>query len=112
MPEKQSYHTTFSLVRPLTQEERQLARSAAQEAVQRDVGDRPNRDYFNHHAVHRYPPGVTRLINALCVALLLAAFTPNGQRIRRTVRMRLRTEVRLYEKFKQRCRSVSVPRQS
>lgn len=34
-------------IKPLTQEERQLARSAAQEAVHREIGDRPNHDYFN-----------------------------------------------------------------
>jgi len=68
-------------IKPLTQEERQLARSAAQEAVQREIGDRPNRDYFNHHAARRYPPGVTKLINALCIVLLLAAFTPSAIRL-------------------------------
>jgi len=68
-------------IKPLTQEERQLARSAAQEAVQREIGDRPNRDYFNHHAARRYPPGVTKLINVLCIVLLLAAFTPSAIRL-------------------------------
>jgi len=68
-------------IKPLTQEERQFARSAAQEAVQREIGDRPNRDYFNHHAARRYPPGVTKLINVLCIVLLLAAFTPSAIRL-------------------------------
>jgi len=68
-------------IKPLTQEERQLARSAAQEAVQREIGDRPNRGYFNHHAARRYPPGVTKLINVLCIVLLLAAFTPSAIRL-------------------------------
>jgi len=68
-------------IKPLTQEERQLARSAAQEAVQREIGDRPNREYFNHHATRRYPPGVTKLINVLCIVLLLAAFTPSAIRL-------------------------------
>jgi len=49
--------------------------------VQREIGDRPNRDYFNHHAARRYPPGVTKLINALCIVLLLAAFTPSAIRL-------------------------------
>jgi len=73
--------TPLSQIKPLTQEERQLARSAAQEAVQRDIGDRPNREYFNHHATRRYPPGVTKLINVLCIVLLLAAFTPSAIRL-------------------------------
>lgn len=68
-------------IKPLTQEERQAARAAAQEAVQRDIGDRPNREYFNHHAARRYPPGVTKLINVLCIVLLLAAFTPSAIRL-------------------------------
>ena len=34
----------------------------------------------------------------------VTSITPNGQRVRRPVKMRLRTKVRLYEKFKQRCR--------
>lgn len=68
-------------IKPLTQEERQAARTAAQEAVQRDLGDHPNREYFNHHAARRYPPGVTKLINVLCIILLLAAFTPSAIRL-------------------------------
>lgn len=68
-------------IKPLTQEERQAARAAAQEAVQRDIGDRPNREYFNHHTAQRYPPGVTKLINVLCIVLLLAAFTPSAIRL-------------------------------
>lgn len=35
----------------------------------------------------------------------VTSITPNGQRVRRAVKMRLRTKVRLYEKFKQQCRS-------
>ncbi len=68
-------------IRPLTQEERQLARSAAEDAVMRDLGDRPDREHFNHHAAHRYPPIVTKLISGLCIALLLAAFTPSAIRL-------------------------------
>ncbi len=35
----------------------------------------------------------------------VTSITLGGQRVRRKVRMRLRTKVRLYEKFKQRCRT-------
>ncbi len=35
----------------------------------------------------------------------VTAITPSGQRVRRAVNMRLRTKVRLYEKFKHRCRT-------
>ena len=71
----------LSQVRSLTQDERQLARGAAQEAVFRDIGDRPERDQFNHYAARRYPPNVTKLINVLCILLLLAAFTPSAIRL-------------------------------
>jgi hypothetical protein len=71
----------LSQIKPLTQEERQHARAASQEAVLRDLGDRPDRERFNHYAARRYPPGVTTLINALCIALLLAAFTPSAIRL-------------------------------
>jgi hypothetical protein len=68
-------------IKPLNQEERQLARSAAAEAVMRDIGERPQRDHYNQHAAHRYPPMVTKLISGLCIALLLAAFTPSAIRL-------------------------------
>lgn len=34
----------------------------------------------------------------------VTVFTGGGQRVRRKVQMRLRTKLRLYEKFKRRCR--------
>ena len=71
----------LSQIKPLTQEERQLAHAAAEEAVMRDIGERPQRDHFNHHAAYRYPPMVTKLITGLCIALLLAAFTPSAIRL-------------------------------
>lgn len=71
----------FSQLKPLTQEERQNARAAAQHAITRAVGDRPLRDHYNQHTAQRYPPMVTRLINGLCIALLLAAFTPSAIRL-------------------------------
>lgn len=36
----------------------------------------------------------------------VTSITPDGQRVRRKVQMRLRTRIRLYEKFKRRCRSL------
>jgi hypothetical protein len=71
----------ISQIRPLTQEERQLARAAAQVAVVRDIGERPQRAHFTQHASHCYPPRVTKLITGLCIALLLAAFTPSAIRL-------------------------------
>lgn len=37
----------------------------------------------------------------------VTSITPGGHRIRRKVQMRLRTKIRLYEKFRQRCRGQS-----
>jgi len=37
----------------------------------------------------------------------VTSITLSGQRIRRKVQMRLRTKVRLYEKFKRRCRDIT-----
>jgi nucleoid DNA-binding protein len=34
----------------------------------------------------------------------VTSITPGGQRVRRKVKMRLRTKIRLYTKFKQRCK--------
>lgn len=71
----------LSHIRPLTQEERQMAHAAAQEAAMRDVGEHPQRDLFNHYTAQRFPPSVTKLITGLCIALLLAAFTPSAIRL-------------------------------
>jgi hypothetical protein len=68
-------------IKPLTQEERQNARALAQQAVVREVGERPLRENFDRHTASRYPPSVTRLINILCIVLLLAAFTPSAIRL-------------------------------
>ena len=38
----------------------------------------------------------------------VTVFTASGQRVRRKVQMRLRTKLRLYEKFRQRCRQPKV----
>ena len=68
-------------IKPLTQEQRQNAHDAAQQAVMRAVGDRPQREHFDRHTASRYPQSVSRLINGLCIVLLLAAFTPSAIRL-------------------------------
>lgn len=74
-------HLQLSQLKPLTQEERQNAQVAAQQSVMRAVGERPLREAFDRHTASRYPPSVTKLINALCIVLLLAAFTPSAIRL-------------------------------
>lgn len=71
----------LSQIKPLTQEERQNAQVAAQQAVMRAVGERPLREAFDRHTASRYPPFVSKLINWLCIVLLLAAFTPSAIRL-------------------------------
>jgi hypothetical protein len=68
-------------IRPLTQDERQGAYEAAHEAVIRATGPRPERHQFTHHAPHKYPPAVTRLITTLCIVLLVAVFAPSAIRL-------------------------------
>jgi hypothetical protein len=68
-------------IKPLTQEGRQNAHVSAQHAVMRAVGERPLREAFDRHTASRYPPSVTKLINGLCIVLLLAAFTPSAIRL-------------------------------
>jgi hypothetical protein len=71
----------INTLRPLTQEQRQSAWQAAQAAVIRAAGGRPNREHFSHTTTTKYPPAVTRLIVSLCLILLLAAFTPSAIRL-------------------------------
>ncbi len=68
-------------LRPLTQEQRQSARRAAQKAVIQTVGVKPNREHFSQTTITKYPAAVTRLIAGLCLLLLLAAFTPSAIRL-------------------------------
>jgi hypothetical protein len=68
-------------LRPLTQDQRQSARQAARQAVVRSSGPRPTREQFTHHTLSKYSQSVTRLINLLCIILLLAAFTPSAIRL-------------------------------
>lgn len=71
----------MSDLKPLTQEQRHDARESAIDALQRMIGDRPDRESFDHHTASTYPPSVTRLIAGLCLVLLLAAFTPSAIRL-------------------------------
>jgi hypothetical protein len=68
-------------LRPLTQEQRQIARQAACEAVVRAIGVKPTREQFTFTTISKYPLAITRLISGLCLVLLLAAFTPSAIRL-------------------------------
>ncbi len=68
-------------LRPLTQDQRQSAHRAARQAAVRAIGPKPTREHFSSATISRYPASVTRLIAALCLVLLLAAFTPSAIRL-------------------------------
>ena len=68
-------------LRPLTQEQRQTAYQAAHQAAIRSLGSKPMREQFSAATISKYPISVTRLISALCLILLLAAFTPSAIRL-------------------------------
>jgi hypothetical protein len=69
----------LSQIKPLTQEQRQKAYESSQQAVAHAVGKQPQRDNFDRHTASRYPSTVSKLINGLCIILLLAAFTPSAK---------------------------------
>jgi hypothetical protein len=71
----------LSQIKPLTQEQRQKAYESSQQAAIRAIGEKPQRDNFDRHTASRYPPTVSKLINCLCIILLLAAFTPSAIRL-------------------------------
>lgn len=71
----------LALVRPLAQEERLAAREAARAAILTISGTKPDRATFDTPNVSRYPRSITRLITALCLLLLIAAFTPSAIRL-------------------------------
>ena len=68
-------------IKPLNQEKRQSARQAAYRAVINAVGAKPTREQFMYTTISKYPPAIVRLISALCLILLLAAFTPSAIRL-------------------------------
>lgn len=68
-------------IKPLNQEQRQAARQAAHRAVIKAIGAKPTREQFIYTTISKYPPAIMRLISALCLILLLAAFTPSAIRL-------------------------------
>jgi hypothetical protein len=81
MSSESQNHTQLYQIKPLTQEQRQKAYESAQQAVIRAIGEKPQRDHFDRHTASRFPPTVSKLINGLCIILLLAAFTPSAIRL-------------------------------
>jgi hypothetical protein len=71
----------INIIRPLTQEQRQAARHLAHRAVINTIGAKPTREQFMYTTISKYPPAIMRLISALCLVLLLAAFTPSAIRL-------------------------------
>ncbi len=67
----------------LTEADRLAARDVARQNAIRRVGDRPQREQFEHHAASKYPPFVRTAITGFMVLLLIAAFAPSAFRIYR-----------------------------
>lgn len=68
----------LQVLRPLTQEERELARENARNAI---IGTPPDRKHFAHAAPSKFPAYVQWIILTLCIVLLIAAFLPSAIRL-------------------------------
>jgi hypothetical protein len=68
-------------LRPLSQDERLAANQTACNAVLKSIGEYPTREQFINYAASKYPLHTTRLIIALCIIALTAAFTPSAIRL-------------------------------
>ncbi len=67
----------------LTEADRLAARDTARQNAIRRVGDKPQRELFDHHTASKYPPFVRTAITGFMLLLLLAAFAPSAFRIYR-----------------------------
>lgn len=67
----------------LTEAQRLEAREIARRNVIRRVGEKPQREQYEHHTASRYPPFVRTAITGFMVLLLVAAFMPSAFRIYR-----------------------------
>jgi hypothetical protein len=71
----------YRQLHPLTDEARIEAKQRAARVVQLDLGNAPDRAHFQHITASKYPAWVNRLILALCVFVLIAAFIPSAIRL-------------------------------
>ncbi len=67
----------------LTEADRLAARDTACQNAIRRVGDKPQRELFDHHTASKYPPFVRTAITGFMLLLLIAAFMPSAFRIYR-----------------------------
>jgi hypothetical protein len=71
----------INTLRPLTQEQRQAAWLAAQAAVIRAAGGRPNREHFSHTTTSKYPPDCFPLPDSPASSLRSFGHSPVRHRI-------------------------------
>lgn len=71
----------YQMINPLTDEARIEARARAAAIVAKSLGAMPSREQFQNMTVGKYPAWVNRLIMALCVFVLVAAFVPSAIRL-------------------------------
>lgn len=72
------FANTLQVLRPLTQEEREIARDNARNAI---IGTPPDRKHFVHAAARKFPAYVQWIILTLCSVVLIAAFLPSAIRL-------------------------------
>lgn len=68
-------------INPLPDETRLDAQARARAIVLKAAGEPPHRDQYQHLTASKYPIWVNRLIIALCVFVLVAAFIPSAIRL-------------------------------
>lgn len=68
-------------IQPLPDEARIEAQQRAARVVLLDIGAAPDRAQFQHITASKYPAWVNRLILALCLFVLVAAFVPSAIRL-------------------------------
>jgi len=73
--------TDTSVLYALTEAERLDARDIARQNVIRRYGDKPQRADFEQHTDRQYPAYVVRIVTAIMVLLLVAAFIPSALRL-------------------------------
>jgi hypothetical protein len=74
-------YNLYQAINPLTDEARIEARARAAAIVAKSLGEMPSREQFSNTHVGKYPAWVNRLIMALCVFVLVAAFVPSAIRL-------------------------------
>lgn len=80
-PQPKDPQELLRMVRPLTDERRIEARKRAADLVIQASGDVPKPEDFANHSISKYPASLIRLVNQMCVGILITAFLPSAFRL-------------------------------